>query len=95
MPVHKNEIAIESFLTDSFKTNDVIGADVKLKIGAVEEVYQIVGIVNNYSSNWSTPINIEKGKNTYPNVFISPTKFNADKHIDIQKVLSFHFKMKM
>ncbi|GIN46392.1 ABC transporter permease [Bacillus paralicheniformis] len=89
MPVHKNEIAIESFLTDSFKTNDVIGADVKLKIGAVEEVYQIVGIVNNYSSNWSTPINIEKGKNTYPNVFISPTKFNADKHIDIQKSFIF------
>lgn len=89
MPVHKNEIAIESFLTESFKTDDVIGENVKLKIGAIEEDYQVVGVVNNYSSNWSTPINIEKGKNTYPNIFVSPTILNAKKHIDIQNSLIF------
>ncbi|MDA1477176.1 ABC transporter permease [Bacillus changyiensis] len=90
MPKDQHEIAIESYLQQAFNEENSLGKTVKLKIGGIEESFKIVGIIENYSANWSAPVDIKNGYNTYPNIFVNRKSVQAKSKI--QKSLIFSVK---
>lgn len=70
-PEKNDEVAIESaylqLIDDSWK----IGEKRKIKINNKKVDVRLVGVVNNYSAQWSVPIDLKKGFNDFPNIFIS------------------------
>ncbi|NPC91812.1 ABC transporter permease [Bacillus sp. WMMC1349] len=90
MPKDQHELAIESYLQQAFNGENPLGKTVKLKIEGIEESFKIVGIIENYSANWSAPADIQNGYNTYPNIFVNPKSVQAKSNI--QKSLIFSVK---
>ncbi|WP_374717496.1 FtsX-like permease family protein [Neobacillus sp.] len=70
-PKKDKEVAIESAYLQLIDDNWKIGQKRKIHINDKEVNVRLVGIIKNYSAQWSVPINLEKGVNDFPNIFIS------------------------
>ncbi len=77
-PKKNNEVAIESAYLQLMDINWKIGQKRKLQINKQEVNVRLVGIVKNYSAQWSVPIDLKKGKNDLPNIFISSQRGFTD-----------------
>lgn len=70
-PEKPNEVAIESAYLQGPLKNWRIAEKRTIKIGNSTKSLRLVGIVKNYSSQWSVAEDFEKGVNDFPNIFIS------------------------
>jgi putative ABC transport system permease protein len=70
-PKKRDEVAIESAYLQLLDKNWKIGEKRKIRILDKEVNVRLVGIVHNYSAQWSVPYNFEKGANAFPNIFVS------------------------
>jgi len=67
MPSRNNEIIVEEFVASALKFNkDNIEDGYQLNINGKK--IKIVGVLYNYSANFSVPINLIKGINDFPNI---------------------------
>ncbi|KYC62350.1 ABC transporter permease [Heyndrickxia coagulans] len=86
-PDKPNEVAIESAYLQGSLKNWKISENKSIKIGNKIKKMRLVGIVKNYSSQWSVAEGFEKGVNDFPNIFIS-----KQLAIEYKKNNSFLFK---
>lgn len=98
-PERNNEVTIESYLQEAFNGN-AIGEKVKIKINNSEKYYKIVGVIKNYSSNWTTPNNYKIGKTSYPNVIfnnnlMNKTQLNTSALIELNEYHDFDEAVKV
>lgn len=98
-PERNNEVTIESYLQEAF-TGNAIGEKVKIKINNTEKYYKIVGVIKNYSSNWTTPNNYKIGKTSYPNVIfnndlMNKTQLNTSALIELNEYHDFDEAVKV
>ncbi|MGG4037628.1 FtsX-like permease family protein [Heyndrickxia ginsengihumi] len=70
-----NEVAIESAYLKGKLKHWKIGEKRRLTVGNKKISLTLVGIVENYSAQWSVPVDFEKGVNDFPNIFVSKKAF--------------------
>ena len=75
-PTKSNEIAIESFYLSRSEKDLQIGSTVELKINNEINTFKIVGIVSDYSMNWTASPKVSKGNNDFPNIFLFQDDLN-------------------
>lgn len=68
-PENKNEVAMEEIYVKLIDENWNVGEQRVLQFGETEKLVTLSGIIQNYSSEWSAPFDVEKGVNDFPNVF--------------------------
>lgn len=86
-PQSESEIAIESAYLELIDSNWEIGEERFISFKSGEKRMILSGIIQNYSSKWTVPIDVVKGKNDFPNMFL----FNEDLNKD-DKSNNFIFK---
>lgn len=78
-PKEANEFVVESsylqLMEQQFGRWN-IGENKALKLENGTEQLTLVGIIDNYSANWSVPIDLKKGENDFPNMLTASTKSN-------------------
>lgn len=80
LPKKSGEIAIEEYYLHTIDPSWSLGETRTLNIGTHTDTYTLVGVVENYSSEWSTPLDVEKGVNDFPNFFISVEEFKNNEN---------------
>ncbi|WP_303984360.1 ABC transporter permease [Niallia circulans] len=70
-PKRGNEVAIEYAYLQLIDHDWKIGQTRKIRINNIDVTVMLVGVVQNYSAQWTIPIDFIKGKNDLPNIFIS------------------------
>lgn len=89
-PANQKEVVVESFVANLLDGQEFV--EVKLNTGI--ERFRIVGIIENYSANISTPEELEVGKNTYPSIICAEDNVFSEKDssqfilIDLSKKMS-------
>lgn len=84
-PIAKNEVVIE----DAYKKLIEKESNKKWKIGE-ERILNFAkgsrkvvlsGVLKNYSSNWSVPLQLKKGENDFPNILGTPVNLNKKSYL--------------
>lgn len=70
-PKNKNEVAVESSYRTFIDKNWKIGEKRTIQVDDEPMEVILTGIINDYSAKWSVPIRMQKGKNDFPNIFLS------------------------
>lgn len=87
-PESKNEVAIEDAYLELLDSEWVIGESRNITIQNQEIDVELVGVIKNYSSTWSVPVDLQEGVNDFPNIFISDADIWRD-----EEESNFLFKM--
>ncbi|AUJ24875.1 ABC transporter permease [Virgibacillus dokdonensis] len=69
-PKSKGEVAIEEAYLKLIDEDWKIGEQKKLQFEDAQKVVTLTGVIQNYSSKWTVPYDVEKGLNDFPNIFI-------------------------
>lgn len=70
-PIGKNEVAIESSYLKLIDENWNLGEKKTFKLHDQLQEFILVGIIDNYSWQWTVPYTKDIGKHIFPNIFIS------------------------
>ncbi|PLR76262.1 hypothetical protein CU633_16325 [Bacillus sp. V3-13] len=70
LPAKNNELAIEAYYLSKIDKEWEIGEKRTLTILDKPMEYTLVGIIHDYSAQWSAPIGVKKGINDFPNIFV-------------------------
>ncbi|MEG0484831.1 MAG: ABC transporter permease, partial [Oscillospiraceae bacterium] len=65
MPSKADEVVVEEFVAQNLNIKSALNNNVTIN----DITFKIVGIIYNYSFNWSTPLNMQKKQNNFPNIF--------------------------
>ncbi|MBU5266129.1 FtsX-like permease family protein [Virgibacillus proomii] len=77
-PTKKNEVAIEQSYLKALDMDWKIGEKKVLQINHRSEKVTLSGIIQDYSANWTVPINMKRGINDFPNIFVSKEYVNRE-----------------
>jgi putative ABC transport system permease protein len=70
-PKQNGEVAVEDSYLKTIAPNWAIGETRNFLFKGEEVTYKLVGIIDDYSSERSMPLDVEKGINDFPNIMIS------------------------
>ncbi|MGM9988384.1 MAG: FtsX-like permease family protein [Bacillaceae bacterium] len=88
-PIKENEVAIEAFYLEKIDPTWEIGDKRKLPIKGKRVNVELVGIIEDYSAKWTVPYNVEKGKNDYPNIFVT-NNYGSIENTTSNLLIKFH-----
>lgn len=85
-PKNEHEVFAEHFYTTLFQPSWKVGEIKQFYINGKIKTLKLSGIVDNYSHNWSTFINVEKGVNNFPNIFVKSNEQNKENTFSLVKI---------
>lgn len=94
MPLATGEVAIEAHYAQASDADWAIGERTTLQIDGEDHELLVVGIVSNYSSQWSTDFDVVRGVNDYPNIFLSEEDVQTYDHAQTNLLISFDGSIK-
>lgn len=84
-PKDENEIVIESsykkLVEQQYGNKWLIGESKVLEFENGQKEVTLVGIIEDYSANWSVPADVEKGENDFPNILTLSSKSNLHNYV--------------
>lgn len=84
-PKSANEVVIESsykkLLDGESKKEWEVGETRILELSTGTRELTLTGVLHDYSANWSVPVNVEKGRNDFPNVLTIPADNDVQNYL--------------